>query len=191
MKTICVTHGVGFVKYEEQRKISSFIEKLRRRTGAYVSFHAWQHPGHPVPDNRGGKYFRKAKDWMDEVIMDFGYVAQNLDRLASELPSADMYVGHSAGGVIVSAQTAKPQILMGCPMQLIKNVAIKASHVDVLNVMHYRDIIATPVAVGQNAIVRWPLIRGYLNPVTAHTSYWRNSRVLDYAVEMFESRVRG
>ena len=166
------------------------MSKLQKRTAAEVYLFEWDHPGYNLPDTRSGRVFTPVKEWIDEVIMDFGYVTQNLDYLASKLPVADMYVGHSAGGVIVGSSTVRPQVLMGCPFQLIRNVQLRAHSTDVLNIMHYRDLIATPVIAAQNVIINRPFITGWLNPVKAHTCYWTSNAALDYTVRMFEARVR-
>ena len=190
MKKICVVHGVGFFGSGAQASIAEFCSDLEKRTGAMVIVHRWEHPGTPPPDTRKTWLFPAIRKWVHEVIMDFGYVMTNLYTLSDSLPDADMYIGHSAGGAIIS-QVNRPKILMGCPLQLLYEVQPKANELDTLNIMHYRDPIAAPVSRSFNKVVYSPILGSIVNPVAAHTGYWASEETMRAIVTFYNARIRG
>jgi len=201
MKKICVVHGVGY-EQKANKPIDEFMRKLREATDAYVFPYLWNHSGDKPKDSRKSWLFPAVRDWTQEVLMDYTYVIMKLTGDAKEysfqLPDADMYVGHSAGSVIVSTRSHLPLVLFGSPVQLINNVGhdvhaetsymletvderVKSGRTDntnILNIMHFRDPIAAPLDEAVNKIVYHPYFYSFANFAAAHTSYWTNKDVL-------------
>lgn len=187
MSKVCVVHGVG---YPDQRElyvssIADFARAFSDQTGAETILFPWQHPGQPPVDKRDSWLFKYLRNWTDEIIMDFAHVLYHLDSIAASLPEADMYIGHSAGGVIISARTDKPQVLMACPVQLLYNIKTCVDRRNTLNIMHYRDPIAAPVDGAENVITHEPRWISIVNPLEAHTSYWTSKEALAHCVRWF------
>lgn len=178
-RTICVIHGVGFE--DDLTGMDGFVSSLRSITGDKYRTFVWSHPGAVIDDPRSSWFFPAFRDWMHEVIMDFTHIVQNMGVLAASLPEADAYIGHSAGGVIAACNAyGKPAAVMGCPLQLIKNVHIKTVQANMLNIMHYRDPVAAPVDNADNRIIYSPLFTSWINPFAAHSSYWHNNTAIHY-----------
>lgn len=188
MAKVCIVHGVGYDDPKELYKgnIVDFAKEFGSKTGAETMLFPWGHPGEPPVDPRKGLLFNYVRNWTAGIIMDFSHVLYNLDAITSKLPDADMYIGHSAGAVIVSVKSFKPQILMGCPLQLLRNVRSCNSGLGTLNIMHANDPIAAPVLGAENVIVSGPGWMANLNPVQAHTSYWKNPEVMDICVKRYK-----
>jgi len=190
MNKICVVHGVGFFSEGVHESISSFCTELEKCTGAKVLVHRWEHPGSSPADPRRTWLFPTMKAWVHEVIMDFGYVMTNLYTLSDSLPVADMYIGHSAGGAVIS-QINKPMVLMGCPLQLMYSVKPKIEAAHTLNIMHYRDPIAAPLDGAFNTVIYKPVVGSIFNPVSAHIRYWDSEEVMRSIVAFYNASVRG
>jgi hypothetical protein len=122
--------------------------------------------------------------------MDYTHVVAHLDDIGLELPEADMYIGHSAGSIIVSTQLEQPRILMGSPVQLLHNAQVRTASANLLNLMHARDPVAAPVANAKNVTVKgpWSLLRYFL-PLWDHVTYWRSPRILNNVVHWFNLHV--
>jgi hypothetical protein len=192
MHTICIVHGVGFFRgLDKEHKVKYFCDQLSSKTGANCIYYNWDHSG-KIPDDpaRDTWFFSPIRRFVDEVIMDYSYVLKNMTRLISALPVADMYVAHSAGGMIVGSGTAAPQMLMGCPLQLVLNLTAKAVIPDVVNIMHYRDPVATPMQGVDNIVVDRPSVFPLIDVIIAHMSYWTNDAVIDIAAEFYKEHFR-
>jgi len=192
MHTICVVHGVGFFRgLVKETRIKYFCDQLTARTGADCITYAWDHtgkiPGDPARDTW---FFKPIRSFVQEVIMDYSYVLKNLAKLVAEMPIADMYVGHSAGSVIVGSSTARPQVLMGSPLQLVLNLELKATIPDIINIMHYRDPIAAPMTGVDNIVVDHPRIFPLIDPIVGHMSYWNNDEVIEIAADFYKEHFR-
>lgn len=181
-KRVCVVHGVGFYSDLSKADVAAFAKNVSDKTGCEAFVYQWDHPGVGPDDERDTLLFKSFRQWVQEVIMDFTYVAKYIADVPA-LPDADLYIGHSAGGVIVAAKTTKPQILMGCPAQLLKNMDIRAKSGMVLNVMNYRDPIASKMDGAENIITTDPLVLPWINPFAAHTGYWTSRQVMKLVVE--------
>lgn len=191
MPTVCIVHGVGYDSEREiyHGKIAKFAETFTKSTGASTVLYPWLHPGNPPVDTRDSWLFAGMREWMSGIIMDFTHVLYNLNDLTSKLPLADMYIGHSAGGVIVAAKTDRPQVIMGCPVQLIRNVYTCNAEPRTLNLMHYRDPIAAPVTGAVNVVTHEPRWISLINPLAAHTSYWESSEILNHCIDWYNKQV--
>ena len=191
MPTVCIVHGVGYdsVHDVEHSQIAKFAKAFERATGATAVLYPWLHPGSPPVDPRNSWLFKDIRTWMSGIIMDFTHVLYNLSELAAGLPVADMYIGHSAGGVIITTKTDKPQVLMGCPVQLIQNVHACTNDGNVLNLMHFRDPIAAPVNGAVNVVTHEPRLISWINPLAAHTSYWESQEILTNCVDWYNKKV--
>ena len=188
MKKIVVVHGVGY-QAQGSEKITDFMQKLSSATGAECEPFIWDHPGELPDDNRHSWFFTGVKNFVQEVLMDYTHVIMNLEKIAADLPVADMYVGHSAGSIIVSRANV-PLVLMGSPVQLVKNVEVKDDNASTLNIIHYRDPIAAPVDGAVNTIVYRPYFYSLINFAAAHTSYWTNKTVLKKITEWYFKKVK-
>ena len=191
MPTVCMVHGVGYDTDHEiyHSKIAGFAKSFERSTGASTVLYPWLHPGSPPPDPRNSWLFEGMRNWMSGIIMDFAYVLYNIDALTLKLPLADMYIGHSAGAVIVATKTDKPQVLMGCPVQLIQNVRVCSNGSNILNLMHYRDPVAAPVSGAVNTVTYEPRLISFVNPLVAHTYYWSSAEVLKQCIAWYNKLV--
>ena len=191
MKKICIVQGVGFFKDNPAKDMKEFMKKLSGKTGAECFVHRWQHDGKPPKDPRNSLFFKPFREWVHEVMMDYAQVVVKLEGLQEDLPEADMYIGHSAGGVIVADGTDKPRIICGCPVQLIRNLVKPNTEADILNLMHYRDPIAAPIIGARNEITKDPAIWSLVNPIAAHTSYWTGEDAMKHIVKYYKARVEG
>ena len=189
---VCIVHGVGYQEpgSVETSSVARFAKDFGQQTGANTTLFQWQHPG-PLPaDPRNTFLFKYVREAVDEIIMDFSYVLFNLNMISAQLPLADLYIGHSAGGIIVSVKTDRPQILMGCPVQMINSVRMCSNGANVLNLMHYRDPVASPVNSAENVITYEPLLTSVVNPFEAHTAYWTSSEVMTQCLRWYDRYVR-
>lgn len=186
MPEICIVHGVGF--HTDLSTLTKFAVKLQQKTGAICTFYRWQHAGTlpEMPNNIMG-YVRRLRSWTHEVIMDFAHVIVNIKELLKNLPEADMYIGHSAGGVIVANMVnVKPVITMGCPFQLLKNVEMGTADTNTwLNMMHIYDAIAAPAYDACNEYLETGLWKYYLAPPFSHSEYWVSGKAMDKVVEWY------
>ena len=188
MKKIVVVHGVGY-QAQGSEKITAFMAKLSSATGAECEPFIWDHPGELPDGPRHSWFFTAVKNFVYEVLMDYTHVILNLEKIVAELPPADLYVGHSAGSVIVSRANV-PLVLIGSPVQLVKNVEIQDDNENILNIMHFRDPIAAPVDGAVNTIVYRPYFSSLINFGAAHTSYWTNKTVLKKITEWCNEKVK-
>jgi hypothetical protein len=190
MRKICVIPGVGFISPKDQ--VYSFASKLTAATAANVSVYDWQHVGEFPDDSRSTQLgFGKIRDWTWEVIMDYTYVVKELDFRTQLVPDADMYIGHSAGSILSYAKGVnKPMVLAASPLQLIRNVKLGVAETrKVLNVMHKRDPIGTPLVDAVNKVIPDIDIWTGLNPVGSHTSYWRDPNFFAICVDWYRQHV--
>jgi hypothetical protein len=119
--------------------------------------------------------------------MDYTYVVKHLKALTEQLPQADMYVGYSAGSIIVSAAEV-PKVLVACPLTLVRQVSLLRTE-DVLNIMHYRDPVAAPVPGAENVVVKdWSAWR-FLNPLAAHMQCMNNADVLKHTIRWYKKHL--
>lgn len=192
-KTICLIHGVGFPG--SHPSIHVFGDKLGKRTGANCIVSMWEHPGKfPVDPRSTAAFFGSERDFTWEVIMDFAYVVRNFENRVHVLPEADMYVGHSAGGVLALAKADQPCVIMGCPVQLIKEISqvfsARAYSQPILNLLHDRDPIAAPMASVTNKYLTPATMNEYFNPVAAHTSYWTHPGALNEVAAWYNEHIK-
>lgn len=190
-KTICIVHGVGFHTNEMNENMKLFAKDVETRTGAICTYYHWNHPGFLPVNSRHSLLFKEMYKFTGEVIMDFTFVTKEIDALLAKLPPADMYVGHSAGGVIVGYQNEKPTVMFGSPYQMVRNASLHmCSEKPVLNIMHYRDPIAAQVYDATNEIIYMPYIAPYINPISAHSAYWRSAYTIKRTVDWFKRNVK-
>jgi hypothetical protein len=114
--------------------------------------------------------------------MDFEYTIQNA--YSMNVPTADLYIGHSAGSLIALTRN-KPCIIFGSPAAIINTVdtvnvksimEIRAENsVNVLNILNKNDPIGLPLEYP--CVENFYYCSNWLNPVGAHTDYWSNKTV--------------
>lgn len=189
MKRICVVHGVGFASTNSE-SIKKFCADIEQRTGAEVQLYKWQHSGE-IPDDpeRDNWLFKPVRRFVQEVIMDYTYVMKKMPEILAGLPSADFYVGNSAGSIIVASGTGKPQVLMASPWQLVQNVGLKLSVSTTLNIMYYRDPVAAPILGVRNVVVDTPRRFFLIDPLVGHLQYWDNPAVVDLTADWYHKMV--
>ena len=190
MKRICLIHGVGV--HTSLASVCAFGDRLKLALPIeYTAVH-WQHTGTTPADPRSTAcLFGTVRDFTWEVLMDFTYVVREFDARRSKLPDADLYIGHSAGGILAMARPNVPCITMGCPLSLLTqiNPTLMASRTpfgrDMLNILHMRDPIGSPTRDNNNVYYtngRWNLFE-YLNPIAAHVQYWKSTRASDIVID--------
>jgi len=193
-KTICLVHGVGL--HIDLQDVINFGDRLKQRLDIQYVAYRWQHPGTFPPDPRKTKLmFGTLRDFTWEVIMDFAYAIREFDTHAGLLPQADFYIGHSAGGVLAMARPTKPCAIMGCPLQLLEPIkpmlALRATTANVLNILHARDPIASPMLGGTNMYYDNNSCYEYVNPIAAHTQYWHSRTPVNMIVDWYKKTVNG
>lgn len=187
MKKICILCGVGLEVSDAAYK---FIGKLKKRTGADCFIHKWNHCGaHPIDDRPGRLGFGFMKKRVYEIIMDYSYVIEHLNGLITDLPEADMYIGHSGGSLIV-AGAPRPVVIMGSPLQLFTEVRVNMTGI-MLNLLNARDPIAAQVDGATNVIVSARSLNTYFNPFAAHCGYWESKKSMGLIVDWFDTYAKG
>jgi hypothetical protein len=179
---VVLLHGVGLQR-DNCKAIRKFSSELAHRLAATVELWMWDSPRTPVPDQRNTWLWSGLRNFVYEAINDFAHVSRNVDNIVKLLPEADVYIGHSAGGVL-AYETNKTACLLGSPAQLVRNIKATAP---VLNLMHYLDPIAAPVEGADNRVIYKPLLKPWVSPVAAHTDYWSEPYVLHTIVDWIES----
>lgn len=190
MRKIAIVHGVEIKIPTEV--LTTFANNLSNQTGAKCEVVVWNHPGVIPQDPRSdGFFFGTIRNWTHEVVMDAAFAAiQVLTKPDYVLPEADMYVAHSAGGILVSELAKGPRVLMGCPIQLLKNAMVPRTCVtEILNLLHQYDPLAATVTGATNVVIKAPFTWRWIGPqlyVMAHTSYWENPLVVTQCADWFK-----
>jgi hypothetical protein len=190
---ICLSHGVGLDTGWDEGMLL-FKERVEAGTGAECFLLPWTHPGKRPPDVRSPMLgFGSMRKWLHDALMDAAHVALRYTTEPFILPPADMYVGHSGGSIQIAGSTTKPRVLLGSPVQLVRNLRLTAFMVGgpVLNVMNHRDPLAAVIDFGKNVITYKPGLPATLNPVTAHQGYWKTKRVAELTIDWFKRHVEG
>lgn len=177
---IQIVPGVGLHKDQLDARL---FEALRGR-GHTVEFYNWSHIYNPPIYEQYFNTFgwrKNLRDWLAEVIFDFQQVTSAIESIP--LPEADVYIGHSAGSVIVTGQTQKPVCIMGSPVALIGEMAISLSTIrpqdvknipHILNIINENDPLAFPLSMVN--VSNW-IFKAKFDPVSAHMCYWNNKKV--------------
>src|SRR5574343_1523929 len=113
---IVVLPGVGF----RIANISKYpiVDNLKKKFPQHtVEFFDWKN-GLPYPPEFKEDFYHKAiRTFAVEVILDFEAVVKY--NLFIDLPTADLFIGHSAGAILAMLQN-KPCVCMGNPSIIIK-----------------------------------------------------------------------
>jgi len=185
MKTICVVHGVGF----SDEAVRGYADNLQESVDATVMIHAWDHSGvAPSPVRSGACFFGTTRKWLWEILMDYTYALKHIEDIVPTLPQADMYVGYSAGSLLISTLDV-PKVYVASPVTLIERVTPLTAE-KALNIMHYRDPIAAPMPWAENVVVKDFSVWRFVNPVAAHMECMNNSDVLKHTLRWYEAHVR-
>jgi hypothetical protein len=185
MPTICFVHGVGNHKAGFSKPLS---DRVHKATGATVIEHVWYHNS-PLPDQPStGWAMASLRNLTAEIILDFTRSIQDFTNHTNNLPEADMYVGHSAGSIIICGDKneGKPKVLMGSPMQLVfqetssKDVKAVRSLLRIgpktLNLVCQQDVVALNLNMDRVKNFVFPVtffdVLGRCIPLIAHTKYW-------------------
>ena len=184
-KIICFVHGVGNQHPGFSKPLSTLVAQ---QTNTTCIEHLWQHQIDELP--HAIKKAQGFRNLCGEIILDFAYVVLNYKTLTEQLPEADMYVGHSAGSIIIAEKTHK--VLLGSPLELFRksiissqikslsNTSITKSIHTTLNIFNPYDPIAFELANAQNKTLqlKWYQDAYYrINPYAAHTNYWDNHSI--------------
>lgn len=119
MPKICFIHGVGNHKPGFSKPLS---DRVAKQTGAEIIEYIWG-PDSPVPDPSEINAMQHFRGISAEIMLYFLRSVLDYTRYNSSLPEADMYVGHSAGSVII-AGTSKPKVFMASPLRLVYDESI-------------------------------------------------------------------
>ena len=195
MLTVCVVHGVGY--HNDLSEIKEFADRIFHNTGADTTVWPWNHPGiFPSDPRGGGAIFKSIRNFTWEVIMDFAYACKEYEAHVAAVPTADIYIGHSAGGILAMAKADKPCALMGCPLELVRRLngiqglSMRPNASTILNLMNSCDPIAAPLVGADNKIVKSESMIERISPVSAHTSYWHSKATMRYIVPWVAARLK-
>jgi len=188
---VVVIPGVGYhrdTKKEEVfcRRLSDLMPKPNS-----VEMFVWDHNAPPpVQVIDADLSLRSARAFVFEVLLDLQHVSRHIMEIKP--PPADVYVGHSAGG-LVAIVSGKPCVVMGCPVQMTPylmdpsvrtavGAAIKAQR-PVLDIMCKYDLTAMPMYLDEGwRVENWVVGARPLDPLVAvppmsHSMYWTDGRV--------------
>jgi len=190
---IVLLPGVRIYKIEARHQ--EFLNSITDQLDCDGEIFTWEpgyiHPEYDLP-------FKSFRDFTYEVILDF----QEAITKATEIvvPNGDIYIGHSAGSIIALIQQ-KPTITMASPAPLINLVKRERSNkranevadlmlrdptIPILNVINRYDLLACPLdkpnVENYEYGSPWYHVSGYF-PLTAHSDYWSNKRVINKIVE--------
>lgn len=184
MNKVCVVHGVGFSPIA----VENFVTELGKSIDADVELYAWDHPGEPPDPIRSGKYFfGDLREWLWEIIMDYTYTVRHLEEIVQDIPYADMYVGYSAGSIMISPINA-PKVYVASPLTLMRTVQPLYTET-ALNLMHPRDPVAAPMPDAENVILKDRSIKRFLNPLAAHMSCMDTKDVLKHTIRWYDTHL--
>ena len=189
----------GVYAYEEKPVYDKFLNKICSALKCDGEVFIWevgsQHPETDLP-------YKTLRDLACGVILDFQQAIKYA--LDTEVPEADIYLGHSAGGILSLAQKDKPCCIFGCPAALVEMLnaiekencrnfsrlellnRIESNSRPVLNIVNKYDILAYPIDQPnvENYIYGCSGINPFSYfPVTAHSDYWSNKRISDKIIE--------
>lgn len=186
---IVLFSGVGFA--DNIKNYESFLNKVGKGTGCDTEFFKWEHyysaPEIYLP-------YKSFREWVVEVLLDFQQVVKHSEEM--EVPEADLYIGHSAGSILALAQKEKPCIIFGSPAGIMECIQGQSSRdmVDRLlnsnrkafNIVNKYDVLAYPIE--HINIENWFYSDSWFKfgtyfPLSAHQSYWTNSKVINKVVE--------
>ncbi|MFA7219109.1 MAG: hypothetical protein WC119_01095 [Synergistaceae bacterium] len=183
---IVIIPGVGFHEHKENHlyfkdQISSKIPNCE------IEIFYWQHnlsiP--PIPNP-----YKTVRKWVCEIILDFQHVIKYAQQ--TEVPSADYYIGHSAGSILALVQENPSCVTFGSPAVLVDIIRdkdeneISISSVigqkkSILNIVNKYDQLAynIPFDNVENYVYAgpWWNFNAY-NPYVAHYDYWRNPEII-------------
>lgn len=193
MPTICFVHGVGKHKPGFSKPLS---DRVKEKTGATVIEHVWHHLSNPAsqPEIGAMTFFR---DLTMEIILDFVRSVIDFKAHSAALPEADMYVGHSAGSIII-CDNSKPKVLMGSPLRLIfAEATIRSAMIGAiprvgpktLNIVCKQDAVASKVEMKgvEDLVISVPAydLVSRTIPLMGHMSYWGNRSCADEIVRWY------
>jgi len=191
---IVLLPGVGY--HTDTSKQQTFLDKVTEDIDCEAEVFNWMHgqhlgdhTDHHIVENLKCTHLRS---WITEVLLDFQHVLVNIDKI--EIPEADIYMGHSAGSLIALSKK-KPCIIFGSPAHLIEDYHYSESkaipnRVDedakVLNIYHDHDVLSYPYHKPhtENFKIKFSIFSTVkylplIGPIAAHTSYWKNKKVID------------
>ena len=119
-------------------------------------------------------------NYVREILLDFQQAILHGNTIT--LPEADLYIGHSAGGLI-AATTNKPAIFLGTPFHMVMQVGTSDVNSLIskpfrrLNIVNIYDIFSEGTVGLTNMEYKSSLLSKYL-PWLAHVDYWNNSKVI-------------
>lgn len=185
-KKIVLIPGVGF--HEDLHPYDEFLKRFRDEFGCDTEIFNWNHEWNMPRDT--DLSFMGLRNLVCEVILDFQQIVRHCYDM--EVPPADLYIAHSAGSILALLQKNTPCIIFGSPAALVENIKdrymelyakmIKAQR-PILNLINTTDVIAYPLSWAnvENYYYK-PLIPNPLSLVTAHTSYWKNKKMVNKMV---------
>ena len=198
-RRIAVVHGVG-LDFSRSAEFQLFCDKLAEKTGAEVVKVTWNHNGTLPSDERKGPVFSVVRNFVHDILMDAAQAVIQLNQGTApvQIPDADMYIGHSAGAIMVGTMKAGPRVLMGSPLQLLQNLNTPRlqtmAATEILNIMHTGDPLAARLNGAENVILDAPFSLHKYGPqryIYEHCSYWVDSQVVELCVNRFKRTYTG
>lgn len=194
----------GVRVYEPQPQHEKFLKTITDKLGCEGEIFTWEpgykHPEYDLP-------LKSLREFTCEVILDFQETVTRATEIV--VPVGDVYIGHSAGSIIALVQQ-KPTVTMASPAPLIDlvnknskgnqkaidlaNLILKDSTIPVLNVINKYDVLACPF--DRPNIENYEYTSAWYNPfsyspLTAHSDYWTNTRVINKIVETIKTWGKG
>jgi len=186
--------GVGFNK--DLSKYEGFLKTLQKRVSFEYEIFNWLHSHLENEhfkehlDLDKNLRFRKIRGLFSEVVLDFQHVLFHAQDM--KIPEADLYMGHSAGGIIALAKSQNSNcVVFGSPIKLVQTENYqkesiirncKCKSTKVLNFVHKNDIIGYSIEKEntENHILSSPFYSlATYSPIAAHRYYWKSNVVID------------
>ena len=195
---IVVLPGVNV--YKEKPIYDKFLSKITKVLKCdgevFIWEKGWEHPTPNLP-------YKAIRNYVCGALLDFQQALKYFD---IRVPEADIYLGHSAGSIIALAQKDTACVTFGSPAALVRTINIHELigkdvnsivattelvnrmgelNRPVLNIINKHDIIAYPI--DQSNVENFTYSTSGINPftyspITAHSNYWDNSKVINKIV---------
>jgi hypothetical protein len=185
--------------YEPKPKHEYFLKTITTKLGCEGEIFTWEpgyiHPEYNLP-------LKTVRDFVYEVILDFqGAITCAIETV---VPSADFYIGHSAGSIVALLQQ-KPTVVMASPAPLVNlikrnkinnkrandlaDLMLRDPYMPILNIVNKYDVLAC--LFDKSNIEDYQYTGKWFNPlsyfpVTAHSDYWTNIEVINKIVQTIQ-----
>jgi hypothetical protein len=211
---IVIIPGVGY--QTGTKSYSYFGDKIKSQCSCEYEIFYWNHDFNKVTSDQKTIFktfsdelksntnisYNALRSNIVEILQDFEYALKFGASIS--VPSADYYIGHSAGSLFALSQD-KPCAIMGSPAGILKclptssnvNNLFVSSIIDndkpILNLVNKYDVIAYPLASVQARNVYFSgssLNPSSYFPFSAHAGYWESDFVINETLKHIKSVVK-